>query len=95
MLLDTLHLMKDTRGQLEDGKQNLEQQTQKINQALNYQQEIAVEHGRAEGHVKSIKRNEQCMKCLLFVVILLLFAANILCFFLKIFGGKKTSQSSR
>lgn len=52
------------------------------------QNEIGVELNRADAHVKAIKRNEGCMKCLLFIVALLLFAVDLVALFYKLFKSK-------
>ena len=44
-----------------------------------------MELNRADAHVKSIKRNEGCMKCLLFIVALLLFGVDVVALFYKLF----------
>ena len=84
ILLDTLGLMKDTHGLLVDGKQNLDQQTGKINTALDHQNQIKAELGKADAHTKAIARNEGCMKCLLVLVALLMFIADIVAFLYKV-----------
>lgn len=88
ILYDTLHLMKDTQNLLQDGHQNLQGQTAKINKALDYQNEIGTELNRADNHVKAIKRNEGCMKILLFIVALLLFGVDVVALFYKLFKPK-------
>ena len=56
---------------------------------MTQQNDIGTELGKADAHVTAIKRNETCMKFLLFIVIVLLFATNVVAFIWKIFGGKK------
>jgi hypothetical protein len=56
---------------------------------LTQQNEIGVELNRADGHVKAIKRNEGCMKFLLFIVIILLLGLNVVALFYKLFRKKE------